>query len=104
MSTTDWNTVTSDLQRAANNLAWFVLESMTIPGQPPPFLSSMPISTVVTLPAPTAPIENSSPLDQQPSNETVAEKKRKSTKYSVESKRPCKIGKAVDRLISETLV
>ncbi len=35
MASTDWNTVTSDLQRAANNLAWFVLESMTLPEQPP---------------------------------------------------------------------
>jgi hypothetical protein len=78
---------------------------MTIPGQPPPFMSSMPVSTIVTLPATiNTPIEDSSPVDQQPSNEPVAEKKRKSTKYSVESKRPCKVGKAVDRLVSETLV
>ena len=34
MSNLDWVTVTSDLQRAVNNLAWFVLESMSPPGQP----------------------------------------------------------------------
>ena len=33
MAASDWNTVTSDLQRAVNNLAWFVLESMTLPEQ-----------------------------------------------------------------------
>ena len=47
-STTDWNTVVMDLQRAANNLALFVLESMT----PPVWLASFLRNVDVTQPPP----------------------------------------------------
>lgn len=93
MSTTDWNTVTSDLQRAANNLAWFVLESMTIPGQPPPFVS---LQNVAAPPIDLLLQDNQS--DEQP----VIKKKKMDKPTKRTSKIP--IGKAVDRLVSETLV
>jgi len=82
MSTTDWNTVTLDLQRAANNLAWFVLESMIIPGQPPPILTAIAATTT----------------------EDVEEVKQKQVdKQPKGTKKKMAIGKAVDRLISDTL-
>ena len=108
MSATDWNTVTSDLQRAANNLAWFVLESMTVPGQPPSFISAMPLQSVVALPAVSNKTlnEDSSLVDPNSTHKPLPEKKRKMTKNPDESRRQNKmsVGKAVDRLISETLV
>jgi len=101
-TTTDWNTVTSDLQRAANNLAWFVLESMTIPGQPPPF---MPLQTY-TLDEPKADV-STDPNDNVAVTSNVSSAKRKRVlKHSSQHKRASKvsIGKAVDCLVSETLV
>jgi len=99
-TTTDWNTVTSDLQRAANNLAWFVLESMTIPGQPPPF---MPLQTY-TLDEPKADV-STDPNDNVAVTSNGAKRKRV-LKNSSQQKRASKvsIGKAVDCLVSETLV
>jgi hypothetical protein len=106
MSTTDWNTVTSDLQRAANNLAWFVLESMTIPGQPPSFLSTMAIPTaVVTLPKESA-AAGAATADQVPVQHEQPGAKRKRVvmvKHPKVSKQSS-IGHAVDRLVSETLL
>lgn len=109
MSTTDWNTVTSDLQRAANNLAWFVLESMTIPGQPPSF---MPLPTVLA--SSTVSLETSKEalvdLPRDENNVFVDNaanlSKKKKMKPPLQQKRLAKtsIGKAVDRLVSETLV
>jgi len=97
--TTDWNTVTSDLQRAANNLVWFVLESMTVPDQPPAVMSTMllPAPPTITL----DPNEDASKTGQV-NNEDIVKKK----KVVKQPKRLAKtsIGHAVDRLVSETLV
>jgi hypothetical protein len=90
MSTTDWTTVTSDLQRAANNLAWFVLESMTIPSQPPPFLSVLPTDAAAAAAA-----------QEQDANR---KRKRMNKPPKDGSQKRMSIGKAVDRLVSETLV
>ena len=51
MAASDWNTVTSDLQRAVNNLAWFVLESMTLPEQAH-FMVPLPLDTLSAQPPP----------------------------------------------------
>jgi len=94
-TTTDWNTVTSDLQRAANNLAWFVLESMTVPGQPPPFL----LSAVPT----TVPIQDS-PGQQEQQEPSPKRKRVDNSSRPPKGSKQSSIGKAVDRLVSETLV
>jgi len=54
MAASDWNTVTSDLQRAVNNLAWFVLESMTLPEQAH-FMVPLPLDSLSTQPPPVVP-------------------------------------------------
>ena len=54
MAASDWNTVTSDLQRAVNNLAWFVLESMTLPEQAH-FMVPLPLDSLSTQPLPVVP-------------------------------------------------
>jgi len=96
MASADWNTIASDLQRAVNNLAWFVLESMTIPEQPQ--MTSWPL-----MPAPMPPLPPTKPAreDQPPP------KKKRSNKDVSPSeslpKKPC-IGEQIDRLVAETLV
>ena len=67
MAASDWNTVTSDLQRAVNNLAWFVLESMTLPDQAH-FMVPLPLDSLSTQP-PVAPSPfQPHPLLQSPAN------------------------------------
>lgn len=89
-TTTDWNTVTSDLQRAANNLAWFVLESMAIPDQLPPFVTAFTLS-----PSPPQ------MLPQDSSDIGGGTKRKRVDKMSKGSKQ---LRKAVDSLVSETLM
>ena len=44
MSALDWNMVTTDLQRSVNNLALYVLESMSAPTWTPAFLSELDLT------------------------------------------------------------
>jgi len=105
----DWNTIASDLQRAVNNLAWFVLESMSVPEQPPvaTFGGSVPLYQVQSflppLPPPPA-LQQQQP--QQESTTATKTKKRnsKSTPVGDSDVKKRNLGEAVDRLIAETLV
>lgn len=92
-TTTDWNTVTSDLQRAANNLAWFVLESMAIPDQLPPFVTAFTLS-----PSPPQML----PQDSSDIGGDGGTTKRK--RLDKTSKGSKQLRKAVDSLVSETLM
>lgn len=70
VNTENWNIVASDLQRAANNVAWFVLESMMVMPEQPPFWPAQPVSLTTPLvplknimqpaPLPTSPLPASS--------------------------------------------
>jgi hypothetical protein len=94
MSTSDWNTVASDLQRAVNNLAWFVLESMAVPEQPPY------ITPLQHLPSMLPPSSTSS------SNNVLPPKKRAKKErlsHDKESNKMC-VGAEVDKLVAETLL
>ncbi len=106
--TTDWNTVTSDLQRAANNLVWFVLESMTVPDQPPTVVSTMSLlpPTVSSEVSQGSNDDEATPIRGNSTHDDTLAKKKKGPKQSSQPKRVVKssIGKAVDRLVSETLV
>ena len=44
MTALDWNMVTMDLQRSVNNLALYVLESMSAPTWVPTFLPDLDVS------------------------------------------------------------
>ena len=44
MTALDWNTVTMDLQRSVNNLALYVLESMSAPTWLPTFVSTLDLT------------------------------------------------------------
>ena len=44
MAALDWNTETTDLQRSVNNLALYVLESMSAPTWTPSFLSELDLT------------------------------------------------------------
>jgi hypothetical protein len=116
-ATADWNTIASDLQRAVNNLAWFVLESMSVPEQPP-MTVTIPLQNctlhhlaVSTPPPPPPPL----PLEPQSQalllpvvEETVIKSKKRNYKTNRLEESPNvkkqNLGQAVDRLIAETLV
>ena len=133
MAASDWNTVTSDLQRAVNNLAWFVLESMPLPDQAH-FMVPLPLDSLSTQ-SPVVPpsIQPHQPL-QSPANPSpdlpflfVPPRRMPKAVYKkkVSSKRQQKqlleqqqqqqqqqqqpqlnndAGAALDRLVAETLV
>jgi len=105
MSSTDWNTIASDLQRAVNNLAWFVLESMAVPEQPVTTPMTSWSITSPTPPPPPPPLQPHVPLDTnglslQHRAEPKKEKVRKTNKYKHKSA----IGSQVDCLVAETLL
>lgn len=115
MASADWNTIASDLQRAVNNLVWFVLESKPIPEQPPAHLplQQWPLiqqQTTASLPPPPPP-PTLSPLPPdvstvQSSENTAATKKRPYKNHGrrePDTKKPS-IGEAFDKLVAETLV
>lgn len=108
MAAADWNTIASDLQRAVNNLVWFVLESKAIPEQPQ-VMASLPLQhwPNLQLPPPPPP-QPPQPQPLKPAREeSKGPTKKRSTKNHVGQEPILKkrsIGEAVDDLIAETLV
>jgi hypothetical protein len=112
-ATADWNTIASDLQRAVNNLAWFVLESMSVPEQPP-IAVTVPFQNLAMLtppppPPPSLPLEPpSQALLPSVVEEIVIKPKKRNYKNNKLDESPNikkqNLGLAVDRLIAETLV
>lgn len=100
-TTLDWNTVTSDLQRAANNLVWYVLESMALPEQPN-FIPSptMLLTTTTTSVAQTPPSQENQASEKPPRLPSTSRKRKMSKNKSHQDS----TAQAVDRLIAETLV
>lgn len=100
MSVSDWNTVASDLQRAVNNLAWFVLETMAVPEQP----SFTPLQHLpVAFPSsqPSALLKTSLSKDtSSPSRKRV--KKENLTRVKELDK--TSVGTELDKLVAETCV
>lgn len=119
----DWNTVTSDLQRSVNNLALFVLESMTVPTWLPTLFQGNPLPVAIDMckPPPAIydlPTELSSQQkllspSVQPEMKNDKPGKRRSSAAATaaatnatKKKRthPPTTSMALDQLISETLV
>lgn len=97
MASNDWKTVASDLQRAVNNLAWFVLESMAVPEQPQ-FTSMQHWPMVYPQPPPQPPLPTTPSL-----SESVSPPKKKCRK-DMQQKATRSVGADVDRLVLETIV
>lgn len=96
MASNDWKTIASDLQRAVNNLAWFVLESMAVPEQPH-FTSLQHWPMVYTQPPP--------PLPKTPSTDSsTASLPKKKGRKEMQQKPNRSIGADVDRLVAETVL
>jgi len=97
MAAADWNTIASDLQRAVNNLAWFVLESMSIPEQPQ-VTASLPWPIIHAPPPP--------PPSKPPKEDVKGQTRKRINKSNLEPAGTKKrtIGEEVDHLIAETLV
>ena len=79
MAALDWNMVTMDLQRSVNNLALYVLESMSAPTWVPTFLPQLDVSKLP--PGYEDSTENSVMSDQQsPSNQGAKKPPKKKKK------------------------
>lgn len=100
MSVGDWNTVASDLQRAVNNLAWFVLESMAVPEQPPFF----PLQHLPTMFPPSQPSVSPKTSLSKDASTTSPPKKRVKKESVPRDKELDKslVGAKLDKLVAET--
>lgn len=107
MASADWNTIASDLQRAVNNLVWYVLESMSIPEQPPLNLPLQQWPLIQQGPPPPPPPMSPSMLPKSQKNNGTVTKKRRPYKNNVlheQNNKKQSIGEAFDALVAETLV
>lgn len=70
----DWNTIVTDLQRSVNNLALYVLESMS----PPTWISTFLPNVDVSKPPPGyEPLSEVVVVDEKPKRRPPSEKKKK---------------------------